>query len=186
MKFALFVSNRTTFPQEIVMQTFSDVKNALKRNHLESVDPGFAVADRHDAEQYAKWLKKQHELDGILAVFPNFGDEGSCFDALRDAVLPVLFVAIPDTLDAMGPALRRDAFCGKISAMNLFHQGGVPCTALEPHTVDPDSAVFDANLRRFAAICRVANGMKRLRTGSIGARCTPFKTVRFDERTLER
>ena len=28
--------------------------------------------------------------------------------------------------------------------------------------------------------------MKRIRTGSIGARCTPFKTVRFDETTLEK
>lgn len=187
MKFAVYLSNRITFPQEIVQSALQEVGAALMRNGFEVLPPPFPVADNRQAETYAAFLRENAgAYDGVIAVFPNFGDESSTFLALRDAGTPILFQAYPDRLAAMGPALRRDAFCGKISVMNLFHQGGVPCTALEPHTVDPDSAVFDANLWRFAAICRVANGMKRLRTGSIGARCTPFKTVRFDERTLER
>ena len=185
MKFAVFVSNRTTFPQQLFVEAINEVAEAVRRSgHTPLLPPG-GVADESGALQYREFLK-DHPCDGVLAVFPNFGDESSCLTALRDVGKPILFAAYQDQLDRMGPAVRRDAFCGKISAVNLFRQCRVPCTVLEPHTVDPSGAGFQDNLRTFAAICRVVNSMKRLRTGSIGARCTPFKTVRFDEVALER
>jgi L-fucose isomerase-like protein len=46
--------------------------------------------------------------------------------------------------------------------------------------------VFAENLKDFAAICRVVNGMRRFTIGSIGARTTAFKTVRFDETALQK
>ncbi|MBE6357156.1 MAG: hypothetical protein E7058_08615 [Lentisphaerae bacterium] len=185
MKFAIFISNRTTFPQHLVTAAINEVADAVKKSGHTPLIPAEGVADDAAALRYASYLK-ENPCDGVLAVFPNFGDEGSCLTALRDAGVPILFVAYPDKLDEMGSATRRDAFCGKFSAVNLFRQCHVPCTVLEPHTVDPSSAAFLENLHTFAAVCRVANGMKRLRTGSIGARCTPFKTVRFDEVALEK
>jgi L-fucose isomerase-like protein len=185
MKIALFISNRTTFPQELIVSAIEETSAALKRNGVEPVLPPAGVANNTQAEQYARFLK-ENPCDGVIAVFPNFGDESSCLLSLRDAGVPILFQAYPDTLDAMGPATRRDSFCGKISAVNLFRQCNVPCTVFAPHTVHPDSAAFDRNLRDFTAVCRIVNGMKRIRTGSIGARCTPFKTVRFDETALEK
>lgn len=185
MKYALFVSNRTTFPQQLIEAAIQETAAALSRNGDTPVIPPEAVADDAAALRYAAFLR-EHPCDGVLALFPNFGDEGSCFTALRDAGVPILFVAYPDRLDAMGPQTRRDAFCGKFSVVNLFRQCRIPCTVLEPHTVLPGSPAFADNLRVFGAVCRVVNGMKRLRTGSIGARCTPFKTVRFDETTLEK
>ena len=185
MKIALFVSNRTTFPQEIVAAAVKETEKALKRNGMETVVPPCAiVSEDAEALEYADFLRR-NPCSGVLAVFPNFGDEGSCLTALRNAGIPILFQAYPDTLDALGPAARRDAFCGKISAVNLFRQCGVPCSVFPPHTVHPDSAAFDRNLQDFAAVCRLAEGMRGIRTGSIGARCTPFKTVRFDETALE-
>ncbi len=185
MKLAIFVANRTTFPQAAVRAAVEDVARAVERNGGTPLRPPVAVANDADARVYADFLTRQ-AVDGVIAVFPNFGDESSCLNALRDAGVPILFQAYPDTLDAMGPATRRDAFCGKVSAVNLFRQCGVPCTNFAPHTVHPDSAAFDRNLRDFMAVCRVVNGMRRVRTGSIGTRCTPFKTVRFDETTLEK
>lgn len=184
MKFAIFISNRTTFPQHLVTAAINEVADAVQKSGHTPLPPPEGVADDAAALRYAAFLK-ENPCDGVLAVFPNFGDECSCLTALRDAGVPILFVAYPDKLDEMGPATRRDSFCGKISAVNLFRQCRIPCTALEPHTVDPSSPAFADNLRTFSAICRVVNGMKRLRTGSIGARCTPFKTVRFDETALE-
>ncbi|MBQ9709807.1 MAG: hypothetical protein IJV67_04235, partial [Clostridia bacterium] len=52
--------------------------------------------------------------------------------------------------------------------------------------VHPLTPAFRRNLDDFAAICRVVNGMKRFNLGCIGARTTAFKTVRFDEVTLQR
>lgn len=185
--FALFVSNRVTFPQEIVNAAIAEVSAAVEKASFACLPPPFPVADEAEGRRFAAFLKG-HEgaFDGIIAVFPNFGDESSTFTALRDAHVPILFQAYPDDPDRMGADFRRDAFCGKISAMNLFRQAGIPCTSFEPHTVRPSSSAFSRNLRDFSAVCRIVNGMRRVRCGSLGARCTPFKTVRFDETALER
>jgi len=57
---------------------------------------------------------------------------------------------------------------------------------MKPHAVHPLSPAFAQNLRDFAAICRVVNGMKRFNLGCIGARTTAFKTVRFDEIAMQK
>ncbi len=57
---------------------------------------------------------------------------------------------------------------------------------MKPHVVHPLTPAFTKNLHDFAAICRVVKGMKRFNLGVIGARTTAFKTVRFDEITLQR
>ena len=57
---------------------------------------------------------------------------------------------------------------------------------MKPHVVHPLSPEFAENLRDFAAVCRVVNGMRRFNLGCIGARTTAFKTVRFDEVTMQR
>lgn len=57
---------------------------------------------------------------------------------------------------------------------------------MKPHVVHPLSDAFKKNLEDFSAICRIVKGMKRFNLGCIGARTTAFKTVRFDEVTLQR
>jgi hypothetical protein len=52
--------------------------------------------------------------------------------------------------------------------------------------VAPTSKTFETHVHQFAAVCRVTNQMKRMTVGAIGARTTAFKTVRFDELTLQR
>lgn len=94
--------------------------------------------------------------------------------------------AYPDEIGKMDFAHRRDAFCGKFSVTDVFTQYQVPFTVLKPHVVHPLSEKFQENLRDFAAICRVVKGMKRCNIGCIGARTTAFKTVRFDEITLQK
>jgi L-fucose isomerase-like protein len=86
----------------------------------------------------------------------------------------------------MAPEVRRDAFCGKFSIMDVFTQYGVKFTALKPHTVHPRSPAFAANIDYFDRLCRVVNGMKRMVVGAVGARTTAFKTVRIDELALQR
>ena len=94
--------------------------------------------------------------------------------------------AYPDEIGKMDFAHRRDAFCGKFSVTDVFTQYQVPFTVLKPHVVHPLSEKFQENLRDFAAICRVVNGMKRFTIGCIGARTTAFKTTRFDEIGLQK
>ena len=136
---------------------------------------------------YHDWLKRHEgEYDGVIFSMPIFADENGAIAALQDAGVPILMQAYPDEIGKMDFAHRRDAFCGKFSVTDVFTQYGVPFTVLKPHVVHPLSDKFQENLHDFAAICRVVNGMKRFNIGCIGARTSAFKTVRFDEITMQK
>lgn len=117
---------------------------------------------------------------------PIFVDENGAITALQDAGVPIFMQAYPDEIGKMDFQHRRDAYCGKFSVTDVFTQYGVPFTVMKPHVVHPLSDAFAQNLKDFAAVCRVVNGMKRFNVGCIGARTTAFKTVRFDEITLQK
>src|SRR5581483_4858486 len=99
--------------------------------------------------------------------------------------VPVLIQATPDTPGKMSIRDRRDSFCGKMSACNNLTQYGIPYSLTTLHTEAPDSEQFRKDLDWFAAVCRVANRLRRLRIGAIGARPAAFNTVRYSEKILE-
>ena len=147
-----------------------------------------AVETRDEAKRCAELFRAQGgKIDGVIVTLPNFGDERAIADTLRLANLdvPVLVQATPDSPEKMTIAHRRDSFCGKMSACNNLRQYGIPYSLTKAHTVSPDSDEFRADLAKFAAVCRVKNGLKNLRIGSIGARPTAFNTVRYSEKMLE-
>src|SRR5262249_21412029 len=135
-------------------------------------------------------LFKRHaeEIDGVLVVLPNFGDEKGVADTLKLAGLdvPVLIQGYPDDLKKLDVARRRDAFCGKISVCNNLVQAGIRFTVTRKHVVHPSNESFLADLKDFLAVCRVVNGLRGLRLGAVGARPGAFNTVRYSEKILER
>jgi L-fucose isomerase-like protein len=147
-----------------------------------------AVETHDEAKRCAELFRSKNEaIDGVIVSLPNFGDERAVADTLRLARLnvPVLIQATPDDSGKMTIAYRRDSFCGKISVCNNLRQYGIPYTITANHTVAPSSKEFRADLDRFAGVCRIVNGLRNLRVGSIGARPTAFNTVRYSERILE-
>jgi len=99
--------------------------------------------------------------------------------------VPVLVQATADDPAKMGIDARRDAFCGKMSACNVLSQYGIPFSLTSQHTQRLESPGFRADLREFAAVCRVTRGLRSARIGAIGARPAAFKTVRYSEKILE-
>jgi L-fucose isomerase-like protein len=82
-------------------------------------------------------------------------------------------------------AVRRDSFCGKMSACNNLMQYGINYSLTTLHTESLGSEEFKADLEWFSQVCRIVKGLKNLRIGAIGARPTAFNTVRYSERILE-
>jgi L-fucose isomerase-like protein len=147
-----------------------------------------AVETRAEARRCADLFQKHRaDLDGIVVTLPNFGEERAIADTLRmaDLNVPVLIQATPDTPGLMTIRDRRDSFCGKMSACNNLKQYGIPYSLTSLHTVAPSSDAFRKDLDWFAAVCRVSNGLRRLRIGAIGARPAAFNTVRYSEKILE-
>jgi len=145
-----------------------------------------ADATEHGAvEKYAHAKKcaelfrsRADDIDGVIVVLPNFGDELGVVQTLDLAKLnvPILVQACNDRLDAVGVFGRRDAFCGKISVCNNLYQYDIPFTDTSEHTCDIDSKTFAADLDYFARVCRVVRGLRTARIGAIGAR--PAQRVR--------
>lgn len=193
MKFALYLGNRGFFPERLIAEARREVTEALAALGIdtlcapENLTRYGAVETAAEGRTFAAFLDRHRgEYDGVLLVLPNFGDENGASEALCDCGVPIYILAYPDELDKMDFQSRRDAFCGKLSIMDVFTQFNIPFTAWEPHTLHPASSRFAEEMRQFAAVCRIVRGMKRCRIGAIGARPTAFKTIRFDEVALQK
>ena len=187
--------NRDFFPDHLVTAARQEVSELCQRYDIKTIALGESdsklggVETHSDAQKCADLFKKHRdEIDGVLVVLPNFGDEKGVADTLKLAKLdvPVLIQAYPDELDKLTPELRRDAFCGKISVCNNLYQAGIKYSLTQNHTVTPSSESFRKDLAKFVAVCRVVNGLRGVRLGAVGARPGAFNTVRYSEKILER
>ena len=148
-----------------------------------------SIETREDGLKVARQFREHRdEIDGIIVSLPNFGFEIGIINAIADADLnvPVLVQACDDENDKVDLDSRRDAFCGKISVCNNLYQYGIPFTDTTLHTYSIFSPLLEQDLRKFAAICRVVNGLRHCRIGQIGTRPLGFNTCRASEKLLQR
>lgn len=191
--FALYFGNRGFFPEALIAAARDGIAAAVTKAGFDYLMPPSgmtrygAVETKDEGLAYANWLSGHRgEYDGLILSLANFSDENGAVAAVADCGVPIFIQAYPDEIGKMDFEHRRDAYCGKFSICDVFYQYKIPFTIMPPHVVHPDTYAFENNLKDFAAVCRVVNGMKRFTIGIIGARTTKFKTVRYDEITLQK
>jgi len=192
--FAVFFGNRGFFPASLQAGARAEMLARLRKLGHKTLALEPDATRRHGAVEtpaegalFASFLARHRgAYGGVIVCLPNFGDETGAIAALQDCGVPILIQAYPDDLDKMAPAVRRDAFCGKFSIMDVFVQYGLPFTVRPPHTVHPDDPAFAAQVDYFDRLCRVTAGLRRCTVGAVGARTTAFKTVRIDEIALQK
>jgi L-fucose isomerase-like protein len=191
----LIIGNRGGFPDYLCESARTTMLKVLNEEGIDVValstaDTKFGAVEALDDAVKCGELFKRHagKITGIVVTLPNFGDEKAVANSIRFSELqvPVLVHAFSDDMSKMGFTDRRDSFCGKISVCNNLGQYDIPFTPTSLHTVDPESDDFRLDVRRFAATCRVVNGLRRVRIGAVGARPAAFNTVRYSEKILER
>jgi len=194
MTFGIVVGNRGFFPDHLAKTGREEILSALQAVGAKAIVLGpeeskYGAVETYDESLRCAELFKKHadEMDGIIVTLPNFGEERGIVDAIRLSGLkvPVLVQATPDRSENMTIAVRRDSFCGKMSACNNMMQYGIKYSLTTLHTEAVDSAEFKADLEWFSAVCRIVKGLKNLKIGAIGARPTAFNTVRYSERIFE-
>jgi len=194
MTMGVIVGSRGFFPDHLAKSGREEMVKVLSEAGMDVIvltpeqTKHGAVQTYEDAKRCAELFRANSDrIDGVIVTLPNFGEERPIADTLRWSRLdvPVLVQATPDMPSQMGRHTRRDSFCGKMSACNNLTQYGIPFSLTATHTVAPDSAAFKTDLARFAAVCRVVNGLRNLRIGAIGARPAAFNTVRYSEKILE-
>jgi len=187
--------NRDFFPDKLVPEARADVVKLFGELGVEAVMLDAAetklggVETHNDARTCADLFRRNRDrISGVLVCLPNFGDEKGVADTLKLAGLnvPVLVQAYPDDLEKLDVIRRRDSFCGKISVCNNLRQAGIAYSLTTKHVVHPLDASLREDLLKFVAVCRVVQGLRRVRLGAIGARPGAFNTVRYSEKILER
>jgi len=177
MTMGLIVGNRGFFPDHLAKSGREEMLRVLSAAGIDVVtltpeeSKYGAVEVREDSRRCAELFRRNRDrINGIIVTLPNFGEERAIADTLRlaDLRVPVLIQATPDDPQKMTVASRRDSFCGKMSACNNLRQYRIPYSITTFHTESPDSPEFATDLEWFAAVCRVGNGFRNLRVGSIG------------------
>lgn len=191
----VIIGNREFFPDQLVAEAREDIVKLLAECGVRPImvtpkETKLGGIETHaDASKCAELFKRHRdEIEGLLVVLPNFGDERGVTDTIKLSGLnvPVLVQAYPDNLNQLGVARRRDSFCGKISVCNNLVQSGIKFTLPKQHVSDPLSENFRADLDSFLRVCRIVKGLRGVRLGAIGARPGAFNTVRYSEKILER
>jgi L-fucose isomerase-like protein len=191
----VIIGNRDFFPDKLVSEARGEVLNLFKELSITAVlltdeDSKLGGVETFAEAQKCAALFKQHagEIDGILVVLPNFGDEKGVAETIKLSGLnvPVLIQGYPDDLGKMDVVNRRDAWCGKISVCNNLYQFGIKYSLTTKHVVSLSHESFVADLKNFIAVCRVVKGMRNVRIGAVGARPGAFNTVRYSEKILQR
>ena len=191
----VIIGNRDFFPDKLVGQARTEVLDLFKKLEITPVLLSDAdtklggVETFADAQKNAALFRKHaEEIEGILVVLPNFGDEKGVAETIKLSGLkvPVLIQGYPDDLNKMDVVNRRDAWCGKISVCNNLYQFGIRYTLTSKHVVRPADESFVNDLSNFIAVCRVVKGMRKVRIGAVGARPGAFNTVRYSEKILQR
>ena len=194
MTFGVVVGNRGFFPDHLAKTGREEILAVLEAAGAKAIvltpeESKYGAVETYDESLRCAELFKKHadEIDGIIVTLPNFGEERGIVDAIRLSGLkvPVLVQATPDRSDNMTIAVRRDSFCGKMSACNNMMQYGIAYSLTTLHTEAVTSPEFKADLEWFSAVCRIVKGLKNLKIGALGARPTAFNTVRYSERILE-
>jgi L-fucose isomerase-like protein len=192
--FGIIIGTRGFFNSELARQGRKDLLALLDKLEFgyvinkESDTPTGAIETLADAQKVADLFnEKRKEIDGIIVCLPNFGDELAIVNAIHLAKLdvPVLVQACDDDNDKVSIQERRDAFCGKLSVCNNLYQYGIPFTDTTFHSCKIKSLTFENDLKRFARICNVVNGLHHARIGAIGARPAAFQTMRASEKLLQ-
>ncbi|MBN1482872.1 L-fucose/L-arabinose isomerase family protein [candidate division KSB1 bacterium] len=186
--------NRDFFPDHLVTEARKDIVDLFQKLNIKHVMLGEqdtklgGVETFQDAQKCADLFNKnQDDIDGVLVVLPNFGDEKGVADTIKlsGLTVPILVQGYPDDLNQLSVVRRRDAYCGKISVCNNLRQANIPYTLTLKHVVYVNDAGFEKDLLKFAAVCRVVNGVRGARLGAVGARPGAFNTVRYSEKILE-
>ncbi len=147
-----------------------------------------SIETREDGLKCAELFRQNRDrIDGIIVSLPNFGFEIGIINAISTADLnvPVLVQACDDDNDKVDLDSRRDAFCGKISVCNNLYQYGIPFTDTCLHTYSIYSDYLRQDLKKFAGVCRVVNGLRHCRIGQLGTRPLGFNTCRASEKLLQ-
>lgn len=192
VKMGFIPANRGFFSDKLAAEMRNQTLAVLKELGIQVVVPSAkdtkvgCVESLEEAIKVGRMFREQ-DVDGILVAAVNFGDEQGVGITVKESGLrvPVMIFGCQEQR-ALAPGVeRRDSFCGLLSIGDALRQLGMAYSVPETPICFPTDESFRGSLERFAAVCRVVNGIRRARYGQIGARPDAFWTCRYSEKALQ-
>jgi L-fucose isomerase-like protein len=192
VKMGFIPANRGFFSSALAAKMRGETIKVLEAAGVEVVVPSEkdtkvgCVCTYDEALKCARMFREAR-VDGIVIGAVNFGEEQGVAVAVKESGrrVPVLIFGCQEEEVLKPTTERRDSFCGLLSIGEVLRQLGVPYSVPEVPVCFPSDASFRTTVERFAAVCRVVNGIRSARYGQVGARPDAFWTCRFDEKSLQ-
>ena len=164
----------------------SYIENNFKSEHVEFVttrDIGCngLMFDDATAKEFVSRFKEQ-EVDAVLIINCNFGNEEIAADLAKELGKPVLLWAPLD--EEYGPDGTRttDSQCGLFGVSRQFQRFHIPFSHLPCCKVESDE--FKEGLDSFVRVACMVKNFKGMRIGQVGGRPMPFYSVIWNEGEL--
>lgn len=148
---------------------------------ISSVNDVGVLYQECDVEKIVSLFKRE-EVDSIVIINANFGNEEAAGQLAKAMHAPVLLWAPLD--DEYGPDGMRytDSQCGVFGVSRQLQRRNIPFSYIE--TCRFEDAVFDEGMRTFISVSCMVKNFKDLRIGQVGMRPKPFCSVMINESEL--
>ena len=183
VRIGLIAANRGFFSDELAAKMRLETIKAMKAAGMEVVVPDEKMTNAGTVGTYQEALKcaklfRDQAVHGIIVAAVNFGDEQSVAVTVTETGLdvPILIYGCQEEETLTMKTPRRDSFCGLISIGDALRQINASYTVARTPICYPSEKSFKEELARFAAVCRVVNGVVGARYGQVGMRPNDFWT----------
>ncbi|MBR2340369.1 MAG: hypothetical protein IKA74_06015 [Clostridia bacterium] len=125
---------------------------------------------------------KSEDVDAVMIINCNFGNEEIAADLARELGKPVLLWAPLDEEYGPDGVRTTDSQCGLFGVSRQFQRFHIPFSHLPSCRVD--SPEFSEGFNRFVRVACMVKNFKGMRIGQIGGRPMPFFSVIWNEGEL--
>jgi len=139
------------------------------------------VQTDEDAEKVIR-LFKERDVDGIIIVAVDFGDEIPAALVASALSKPIILFATKEPPFTENGGRVSDSFCGTLSIGSALYRRKIPF--VWGGIVFPEEKEFAKSIEDFARTCAIVKGFLGAKIGLVGPRPERFETCAFDEVTL--
>ena len=172
-------------PEQRCIQVVGYIKENFS-DKVELVDTkGLGINDLIFDDKTAKQAierMKQENVDAIMIINCNFGNEEAGADIARELGKPVLIYAPLDEEYSEDGTRTTDSQCGLFGLSRQLQRLKVPFSHVPSCRVDEPE--FKESFEKFARVVCMVKNFKGMRIGQVGPRPAPFYSVIYNEGEL--
>lgn len=174
------------YAEERGRKTVAYIKEHYSEKNIEFVDLKGVIDvetlwNQDDVDRVVEHFKK-NEVDSIVLIPANFGNEEAAGELAKKMGTPVLLWGPQDDTFYEDGGRHTDTQCGLFAMSRQLTRMNIKFTYIENCPVDSD--IFAKGLKSFARVTCVVKNFIGLRIGQVGLRPKPFCSVIFNDGQL--